>query len=190
MKKISGVYKIENTITGDCYVGSSKDVKLRWKQHKRPSLWKRYPNNLMYLDMQKYGTDKFDFQILVNVEPDQLKEKEQEFIEMLNPTYNDINARGLDVERRKEWLQSEKGKESCRKTKKKYQQSSKGRESQKKYQQSNKGRESQKKRDKKYKNRLCSYKGEILTLNALYVRFRKAGIENPAIEAKKYLKEV
>lgn len=33
MKKISGVYKIENTITGDCYVGSSKDVNMRWIEY-------------------------------------------------------------------------------------------------------------------------------------------------------------
>lgn len=28
--KISGVYKITNIITNDCYIGSSKDVKRRW----------------------------------------------------------------------------------------------------------------------------------------------------------------
>ena len=53
--------------------------------------------------MQKYGVDKFDFQILANVEPEQLKEKEQEFIEKLHPTYNNYNAKGLDVERYKKY---------------------------------------------------------------------------------------
>lgn len=33
MNKISGVYKITNTITGDSYIGSSKNVKDRWKAH-------------------------------------------------------------------------------------------------------------------------------------------------------------
>ena len=32
-EKIIGVYKITNTITGDFYIGSSKDVKRRWKVH-------------------------------------------------------------------------------------------------------------------------------------------------------------
>ena len=30
MNKISGIYKITNIITGDFYIGSSKDVKKRW----------------------------------------------------------------------------------------------------------------------------------------------------------------
>ena len=34
---------------------------------------------------------------------------------------------------------------------------------------------------------LCIYNSEMLTLAALIMRFRRAGIEHPAIEAKKYL---
>ena len=169
-KKISGVYKIENTITGDFYIGSSKDVKLRWLQHKRLSSWKKQSNNQLYLDMQKYGVDKFDFQILEKVEIDKLKEIEQNFIEMLKPTYNSNNAKGLDIERYKEYQ-------------KEYQQSGKYKEYQKEYQQSGKYKNSQ----NKYQNQVCFYNGEILTLNALSLRFYKAGIEHPTKEAKKYL---
>ena len=64
MKKVSGVYKITNTVTNDFYIGSSKNVRSRWVSHKCPSTWKKCPNNPMYLDMQKYGTDKFEFEIL------------------------------------------------------------------------------------------------------------------------------
>ena len=121
--EISGVYKITNTITGDFYIGSSKNVKKRWADHKWPSTWKNHPNNPMYLDMQKYGIDKFVFEILAEVEPEQLKEMEQEFIETLKPTYNSRNANGLDVEKRKEYqkkyqkeyYKSEIGKESLKK---------------------------------------------------------------------------
>ena len=31
--KISGVYKITNTVTGDFYIGSSKNIERRWKAH-------------------------------------------------------------------------------------------------------------------------------------------------------------
>lgn len=41
--------------------------------------------------------------------------------------------------------------------------------------------------NKKYRNQLCFYNGETLTLNALAVRFRKAGIAHPTVEAKKYI---
>ena len=101
--KIIGIYKITNTITNDFYIGSSKDVKHRWENHKCPSTWKNCPNNQLYLDMQRYGKDKFDFEILAEVEIDRLKEKEQQFIETLKPTYNNINAKGVDIERNKEY---------------------------------------------------------------------------------------
>ena len=142
--KIIGVYKITNTVTGDFYIGSSKNIKHRWADHKCPSKWNEHPNNPMYLDMKKYGVDKFDFEILAEVEPEQLKEKEQQFIENLKPTYNVRNANGWDFERQKEYM-------------------------------------------KEYHNQLCSYNGETITLNTLRARFRRAGIESPTKEAKKYL---
>lgn len=158
---ISGIYKITNTITNDFYIGSSKNIKNRWAAHKHPSRWKNNPNNPMYLDFQKYGINKFEFQILEEVEVEQLKEKEQQFIETLKPTYNNRRADGWDFKRYKE--------------------------SQNKYNKSNKGKETLKKAQNKYNNQQCLYNGEVLTLNALYLRFYRAGIEHSAIEAKKYL---
>ena len=101
--KISAVYKITNTATGDFYIGSSKDVKRRWREHKCQSRWKQHPNNPMYIDMQNYSVDKFVFQILEVVEPEELKEAEQKFIELLKPTYNSCNAKGLNIDEYKEY---------------------------------------------------------------------------------------
>ena len=176
--KISAVYKITNTITGDFYVGSSKDVKERWIAHKCPSTWKKCPNNPMYLDMQKYGVEKFVFEILEEAEAGSLKVAEQQFIETLKPTYNNRNANGLDFERYKE---------THKKSQKEYQKSDKGKKSQKEYQKSDKGKKSQKKAANKYRSQLCSYNGENLTLNVLSSRFYRAGIAHPTTEAKKYL---
>ena len=67
-EKISGIYRITNTVTNDCYIGSSKDVKRRWKEHKCKSKWKRFPNNQLYQDMQKFGVNGFAFEILAEVE--------------------------------------------------------------------------------------------------------------------------
>ena len=167
MKKIIGVYKITNTATGDFYIGSSKDVKQRWAVHKCPSTWKKHPNNLLYLDMKSYGVDKFEFQVIEEADPEQLKEMEQQFIETLKPTYNDRNANGWDVERYKEYM-------------KEYQKSDKCKESVKR-------RECQREYLNKYNNQLCIYNGETLTLNALSARFHRAGVEHPNLEAKKYL---
>ena len=178
MEKICAVYKITNTITGDFYIGSSKNVKSRWRSHKWPSTWNRCPNNPMYQDMQKYGVDKFVFEILAEVEEGSLKETEQKFIETLKPIYNDRNANGIDVDKykkyQKEYEKTEKRKDSHRK-------------SSKKYRQSNKGKESNRKSNKKYYNQLCCYNNETLTLAALRMRFKSQGIPHPVIEAKKYL---
>ena len=165
MKKISAVYKVTNAITGDFYIGSSKDVKHRWTEHKCKSSWKKFPNNPMYLDMQKYGVDKFEFEILTEVEADKLKETEQQFIELLKPSYNNRRANGWDIERYKE-------------TSKEYQ---------KEYRKTDKCKNSHRKAQSKYYNQLCLYNGETLTLNALSKRFRRQGLSNPVIEAKKYL---
>ena len=156
-EKISGVYKITNIVTNDFYIGSSTDVKHRWSQHKCPSSWKIHPNSPLYQDFQKYGVDSFEFQVIAEVKPECLKEAEQQFIEKLKPIYNNANAKGLDIERQKEYQKSEKYKSSHRKAR------------------------------NKYNNQLCLYNDEKLTLHALSSRFRRAGIENPAIEAKKYL---
>ena len=155
--KISGVYKITNTITGDFYIGSSKDAKKRWADHKCPSTWKNNPNNQLYKDMQKYGVDKFVFEILEEVEESFLKVTEQQFIETLKPTYNRCRANGWDIERykkyKKEYNESDKGKKACN----------------------------------KYQSQLCFYNGQTITLRALSIRFLRQGIEHPTAEAKKYL---
>ena len=155
--KICGIYKITNTVTDDFYIGSSNDVNRRWASHKWPSRWKQCKNNPMYLDMQKYGVDKFEFQVIAEVEEGSLKEAEQQFIEKLQPTYNNYNANGFDIERYKE------------------------------YQKSDKYKESNKKAVNKYQNQLCFYNGETLTLRALSIRFWRQGIPHPVLEAKKYL---
>lgn len=213
MEKISAVYKIVNTITGESYVGSSKNVKKRWKQHKCQSYWKRYPNSMLYQDFQKYGVDKFHFQILCSVMEEYLKDVEQELIEMLQPVYNSINAKGLDVERHKEYnkeyQQSDKAKEYQKKhrqsekykerinryhqsekwkeIRKNYAQSDKGKEARKRFRHSEKGREANRACTKKRNSRLCLYNGETLSFGALVHRFSRAGVEHPVLEANKYL---
>lgn len=161
MKKIIGVYKITNTITGDFYIGSSKNVKQRWACHKCPSVWKEYPNKQIYKDMLKYGVDSFELQILEEAEIEHLKEKEQQFIENLKPTYNNYNAKGWNIERLKKYK--------------------------KEYEKSNKYKDYQKQYQNKYNNQLCLYNSEIIKLNTLATRFCRAGVEHPTIEAKKYI---
>lgn len=116
MEKISAVYQIVNTVTGDRYVGSSKDIKKRWTAHRSPSAWKYQPNKQLYKDMQKYGLNKFRFQILAPVMPECLKQVEQEFIDMLNPTYNERRSKDHDnKEAARKYFKTDKGKEALKK---------------------------------------------------------------------------
>ena len=148
MKKIYIIYKFTNTVTGDFYIGSRNNIKKSLANHKYQSVWIAIPNDQMYQDIQKYGSDNFDFEILAEVEADKLKETEQQFIEKLKPTYNQMNEKDLDIDKYKKY---------------------------------------NKKASNKYKNQLCYYNGETLTLAALYMRFYRAGIDHPTLEAKKYI---
>lgn len=104
MNKISGVYKITNTITGDFYIGSSRNVKQRLAVHRCISTWNKCPNNQLYLDMWKYDVNNFKFEIIE--ETSNLKEREQYWIDELRPSYNIRRANGVDIERYKEWYKA------------------------------------------------------------------------------------
>lgn len=170
MEKISGIYKITNTITDEFYIGSSKNIKHRWVKHKCPSTWKNCPNNTLYIDMQKYGLNNFTFEILE--ETDNLKEREQYWINLLQPTYNNRRANGRDTERYKEWYKVHRDEKLTR---------------------NKEWSETHKKEirtyQKEYRNRACIYNGEKLTFYALSQRFYRAGIPHPTQEARKYLVE-
>ena len=166
--KISGVYKITNKITGDFYIGSSKDIKKRWSKHKNPSGQKRQPNSKLYKAMVSYGLDNFTFEIIEKT--DNLREREQYWIDKLKPSYNVRRAKGLD-------------KDSIRQYYKEYH---------KEHIEENKARmekynNAHRAEINNYYQRLCLYEGETLTLNALSKRFSYQGIANPCKEAKNYL---
>ena len=174
--KISGVYKITNIITGEFYIGSSKDIKSRWAKHKCPSMWKLHPNVKLYKSMAKYGLDNFIFEVLE--ETADLKEREQYYIEQLKPSYNNYRAKGFDTDRYKETS------ERCYKE---WREVNRDRYLAKLKDYNYTHRDEILAKSKDYYGRLCLYNGETLTLRALSIRFCKQGIPHPTIEAKKYL---
>lgn len=97
--KIAGIYKITNIITGDFYIGSSRDIKHRWARHRCVSEWAQRPNSKLYQAIIQYGLNNFLFEIIE--ETDNLHEREQYFIDLLHPTYNRINANGIDIKKQR-----------------------------------------------------------------------------------------
>ena len=158
--KISGVYQIINKITGDCYIGSSIDLKKRKREHFCEYCWKHEPNKPLYNDMKQYGKDNFLFKPIQLCNPEELKKYEQIAIEKYNPKYNVCAAyTGMSKE-----------------------------EYNKQYYKEN--FDSIKQHQKQYDKQQCLYENEILSLNALRKRFIRQGIEHPTQEAKKYLIEL
>lgn len=173
--KISGVYQIVNTITGDCYIGSSVDLEKRKQEHFRESIWKHNPNKQLYKDMKQYGKDSFLFRPIRLCKPEELKKYEQAAIEKYNPKYNVKAAYTGLTGLSKEEYNKQYYKENADNIKQYHKQYNKENIDEiKQYQ-------------KQYHNQKCLYENELLTLNALTLRFVKKGIDHPTQEAKKYL---
>lgn len=98
-EKIAGIYKITNNITGESYIGSSKNIKKRWANHKSPSQWASKPGMRLYQAFINYGLDNFKFEVIE--ETTRLKEREQYWIGALKPAYNNRRADGQDIKRYK-----------------------------------------------------------------------------------------
>ena len=80
--KVSGIYRITNLINNKFYIGQSRDVEYRLKQHLYEA---SDPNNLAYdaplhQDIRKYGWDNFSSELLLKCDPEELSIKEQELI--------------------------------------------------------------------------------------------------------------
>ncbi len=65
----SGVYKITNTVTGKCYIGSSVNIKSRWQQHKGNLGKNRHHAKHLQHSWNKYGKDAFIFEIVYECAP-------------------------------------------------------------------------------------------------------------------------
>ena len=155
--KISGVYKIINNITGDFYIGSSKDIKGRWARHRSHSTWKQLPNSKLYKAFIKFGLANFSLEIIEQTTD--LHNREQYWIDQLKPNYNSNRANGWNIE------QYQENNRRCRRERYKVHRTE----------------------ELAMNSRLCMYEDRIMTLNALTQRFHKQGILHPYMEAKKYL---
>lgn len=84
-QKICGVYKITNLVNGKIYVGSSKDIESRWKQHRDKLNKGTHDNPHLQRAWGKYGEDNFKFEVIEECERTIQFEREQFYLNMLNP---------------------------------------------------------------------------------------------------------
>jgi hypothetical protein len=87
-KTITGIYKITNVETGECYIGQARDIASRWSEHAKCGLGIDTPaNNKLYQAMQEYGLWSFSWELLEECPIEQLNEKEKYYISLYD-SYN------------------------------------------------------------------------------------------------------
>lgn len=84
---ISGIYKLYNTVNEKFYIGSSKDIDKRIQKHKQQLKRNKHYNRHLQFSWNKYG-DVFEYEILETCSIELLIEREQFYLDDLNPDYN------------------------------------------------------------------------------------------------------
>lgn len=78
-----GIYKITNKINGKIYIGQSKDIAHRWKEHKWRSKNCLYP---IQKAITKYGIENFEFEVIEECLLEELDDREIYYIDLYNST--------------------------------------------------------------------------------------------------------
>src|SRR5690554_301165 len=103
-----GVYKIENTKTGECYIGGTVNFKRRCYRHRSMLKNNKHYNKNLQKSWNNYGEDNFKFLLIEEInhnEPEKIALREKEYIDNTENTFNIYshidNLRGLP--RTQEW---------------------------------------------------------------------------------------
>lgn len=82
-KKKSGIYYIKNKINNKVYIGQSKNIVARLKEHKRDLKATRHVNWHLQKSYEKYGDCNFEYGVLEFCDIDKLDQKEVHYINSL-----------------------------------------------------------------------------------------------------------
>ena len=92
-KPISGIYKITDLITEECYIGQSVNIQQRMKQHCKCGLGiEASATNKLYNSMQRDGVWNFSFELLEECSRDLLNEKEAFWIDTYSSNIYGLNT--------------------------------------------------------------------------------------------------
>lgn len=93
---VSGIYSI-SLDDGRCYIGSAVDYRKRWKIHKHSLKKGNHHSAKLQHAWNKYGEDRFTFRMIENCEVDKLIDREQFWIDSLNPFFNIARIAGSSL---------------------------------------------------------------------------------------------
>ena len=74
-----GIYKITNKLNGKVYIGQSRDIDARWRQHINAK-----DNFAIHNAIKKYGKENFKFEVLLECPTDMLDVWERDMIALYN----------------------------------------------------------------------------------------------------------
>lgn len=84
----SGIYQISNRINDRVYIGSTKNLRDRYRHHKRQLIKGNNPSLLLQRFCSKYGINTLIFSVLEIVEENKLLEREEYYLNLLNCKFN------------------------------------------------------------------------------------------------------
>lgn len=98
-KIVTGIYKITNIETNECYIGQATDTATRWSEHAKCGLGIDTPAaNKLYKAMQEYGLCSFSWELLEECPASQLNEKERYYIDFYNScNYGYNSSKGVST---------------------------------------------------------------------------------------------
>lgn len=115
-KGVSGIYQIKNLSNNKCYIGSAKDLYIRFHNHLSRLLKGNHFNIKLQNAWNKYGEDNFHFDIISFCKVEELESLEQHFIDSLKPYYN-IRLEVSGTQRGVKWRKESREKLSKTRTK-------------------------------------------------------------------------
>ena len=84
----SGIYCIYNIIKREFYIGSSKNIIKRFREHKQELYNKKHHSKYLQNSWNKYGKSNFIFKVIRLCNPEDCIQLEQYFINAIQPEYN------------------------------------------------------------------------------------------------------
>jgi group I intron endonuclease len=85
---VPGVYMILNSVNDHCYIGSTKDLQKRRRDHFRQLERGIHKNAHLQSAYNQYGPEAFTFHVLEQLDESDLIRVEQQYIDWLSPAYN------------------------------------------------------------------------------------------------------
>ena len=99
-KNKSGIYKWTNKLTNDIYIGQSVDLSKRFIRYFNLSYLKNRGTLIISRALIKYGYSNFSLEILEYCNIPDLTEREQYYLDTLNPRYNTLKIAGSSLGRK------------------------------------------------------------------------------------------